>query len=135
MQLDELDQWLQELPLEEPVHIDGELVYLHVTPTGAELGATFLEGATDQQIRDALKQGFQNAIEFDAGWGISADGNTLLLTQWLPGVSSWAEVPEPLERLLNQVAVMRPAVQPATIKPAGIPSRDEQRARSRLMGE
>ncbi|HVK93294.1 MAG TPA: hypothetical protein VM571_01045 [Noviherbaspirillum sp.] len=134
MQISELEQWLQGLPLDEPVDIDGESVYLRVEVGGAELGARFIDAVTGQQLQEAMKQGFQSAMEFDAGWGLSTDGGTLLLTQWLPGVSSWTEVPEQLEKLLNQVSVLRAVISPVKVKLDDMPNRDEQRGRSKLMG-
>lgn len=135
MQISELEQWLQGLPLDEPVDIDGESVYLRVEAGGAELGARFIDAVTGQQLQEAMKQGFQSAMEFDAGWGLSTDGSTLLLTQWLPGVSSWTEVPEQLEKLLNQVSVLRAVISPVKVKLDDMPNRDEQRGRSKLMGD
>jgi hypothetical protein len=39
--------------------------------------------------------------------------NSLTLTQWLPGVSSWRQAADALESLLNQLSVWRAAVSPA----------------------
>lgn len=139
MQISELERWLQDFPLDEPVDIDDEFVYLRVEQGGAELGVHFLEGVTDHQLQEALQCGFQNAMEFDAGWSISIDSRTLLLSQWLPNVSSWTEVAEPLEKLLNQVEALR-TMEVITIAetentPSDISSRDERHIRNKLIGE
>lgn len=133
MQSIELEQWLQTLPLDEPVSIDGESVYLKVDQAGAELGVHFMEQVTEQQLQGALQQGFQNALEFDAGWALSIDGTVLLLTQWLPGVSEWTEVPDALEQLLNQVELQRALEAITAVKTESIQSRDERSMRSKLM--
>lgn len=135
MDIIEVEKWLEALPLNEPVNIDGESVYLKVGEDGAELGVHFMDEVTDQQILDALQQGFQNALEFNAGWALSSDGSTLLLSQWLPGVSGWVDVSETLEQLLNQVELLRTmeVISISHVKTKDIPSRDEQRFRSILM--
>ena len=133
MQIVELERKLQAFPLDEPVSIDGESVYLKVDLDGAELGVHFLESVTDQQLQDVLQLGFQNAMEFDAGWALSSDGSTLLLTQWLPGVRDWTQASEALEQLLNQVEVLRTLEVITSTKTEHNSSRDEQRVRSKLM--
>jgi hypothetical protein len=133
MQIVELERKLQTFPLDEPVSIDGESVYLKVDLDGAELGVHFLESVTDQQLQDVLQLGFQNAMEFDAGWALSSDGSTLLLTQWLPGVRDWTQASEALEQLLNQVEVLRTLEVITSTKTEHNSSRDEQRVRSKLM--
>jgi hypothetical protein len=132
MQSVELENWLQSLPLDEPVEIDGESVYLRVEQSGAELGVHFLEPFTEEQLQGVLQHGFQNATEFDAGWALSLDGTTLLLTQWLPAVSSWTEVPEALEQLLNQVELQR-SQEAVTTRSENNPTGIEQNLRSQLM--
>lgn len=134
MQISELDEWLQGLPIDEPVEIDGESVYLKTSADGAELGVVYFDEVTGEQINDALRRGFQMAMEFDAGWALSADGSKLLLTQWLPGVSQWTEVPDALELLLNQVAAMRAAEGAPKDVMEKYSSRDERRIRSKLFG-
>lgn len=133
MQIVELERTLKTFPLDEPVSIDGESVYLRVDLDGAELGVHFLESVTDQQLQDVLQLGFQSAMEFDAGWALSSDGNTLLLTQWLPGARDWTQVSEALEQLLNQVEVLRTLEVITSTKTEHNSSRDEQRVRSKLM--
>jgi hypothetical protein len=132
MQSGELEVWLQSLPLNEPVDIDGELVYLKVEESGAELGVQFMEQVTSEQLQAAMQAGFQNALEFDAGWSLSIDGTTLLLTQWLPDVSGWAEVPEALEQLLNQIELLRSQEAIAAVKSVNTSASIEQRIRSKL---
>jgi hypothetical protein len=132
---DNLEQWLQEQPLDEPVEIDGETVYLNVHADGAELGANLLTSYTQAQLQDALKQGFQSATRFDAGLGCTPDGNDLVLTQWLPDVSSWSEAADALENLLNQLSMWRAALALAQTKQIEIKdNRDEKRMRSLLAG-
>lgn len=97
------EAWLRELPIDTPVDIDGVTVWLNVRRDGAELGARLLESFTEPQLQDVLRYGFQSALEFDAGFALSADGASLNLSQWLPGVRDWVEAMEPLEKLLNQV--------------------------------
>ena len=133
MQNLELESQLLALPLDEPVEIDGESVYLRVDRDGAELGVQVLHDATGEQLDEALRLGFQLALECEAGWALAPDGDTLLLTQWLPGAAGWTEAAEPLERLLNLVEQLRlldPFAVGASRPPA---SRDEQRMRSRLL--
>lgn len=135
MQIVELERQLQSFPLDQPVRIEDESVYLKVDRDGAELGIHFLESVSDQQLQEALQLGFQNALEFDAGWAISDDGSILLLTQWLPGVSSWMEATEALEQLLNQVELLRTLESITSAKAEHSPNRHEQHIRSKLMGE
>lgn len=127
---DELEQRLQTFALDEPVSIHGESVYLRLEQDGAELGAYFLEAPTDRQLHDALQLGFQSALEFDAGWALSDDGNALLLTQWLPQVQGWAEVPEALELLLSQIELLRTLFNMAGDRTDVSASRDQRRFRN-----
>lgn len=133
MQINELEQQLQTFPLDEPVDIDGESVYLRVFQDGAELGVHFLEVPTERQLEDALQLGFQSALEFDAGWALSDDGSILLLTQWLPDVSGWTDVPQAVEQLLDQVELLRSLVTISNTRTEDSASRDERRFRSKLM--
>ncbi|MTV41099.1 hypothetical protein [Duganella radicis] len=138
MQIDELERQLQGFPLEEPVSIDGESVYLRVGRDGAELGAVFLEEMNERQLQEALQLGFQSALEFDAGWALSDDGASLLLTQWLPDARDWTAAPEALERLLNQVELLRALAASAPAEDSrehDAGGREEQRMRSKLMRE
>ncbi|MGZ5858992.1 MAG: hypothetical protein ACXWJK_17320 [Burkholderiaceae bacterium] len=132
---DDLQQWLQAQPLNSPIEISGESVYLNVEAGGAELGGYLLHGYVQRQLREALLQGFSSAIEFDAGVGITPDGS-LALTQWLPGVTSWQQAALPLEKLLNQLTVWRDVLNPSAVKPAApsstIATRSEERLRKML---
>lgn len=130
---DELESRLQTFALGEPVSIDGESVYLRIDQDGAELGAYFLESPTGRQLQDALQLGFQSALEFDAGWALSDDGSVLLLTQSLPDVQGWADVPEALERLLSQIELLRTLFNMKSARTGDGASRDERRFRSKLM--
>jgi len=131
----EIVSWLTEQPLDEPVEIDGEIVYLSVRGGGAELGAYLLKDCNQEQLRSALRQGFSSAVEFDAGVGQSADGRDLLLTQWLPHATGWADAASALEKLLNQLATWRMRLEPAPKNSAAKENdRNEQRMRSALMG-
>jgi len=134
MLISELDEWLQSLPLGEPVDIDGESVYLKPDGDGAELGVEFLEEASEEQIQDALQKGFQMAMEFDAGWALAPDGGKLLLAQWLPRVTDWTEAADALELLLNQVAMLRAMEAEPREEVTETMSRDERRIRSKLFG-
>lgn len=132
---DDLQEWLQAQPLDTPIDINGESVYLNVEANGAELGAYLLHGHVQSQLREALLQGFSSAIEFDAGLAQSADGNSLTLTQWLPGVSSWEQAAHALENLLNQLSVWRAELKPAARIPVvNARSRTEERLRRSFAG-
>jgi hypothetical protein len=133
MDTNQLELWLDSLPLDETTEIDGESVYLRVDAAGAELGVHFMDDFSDEQLRWALDQGFENALDFDAGWALSLDGRTLLLTRWVPGASGWNTVPEALEQLLNQVELLRSQETITNFKSASSPGTDEQRIRSKLM--
>jgi hypothetical protein len=131
---DEFEQWLQAQPLDEPVEIDGESVYLKVRPKGAELGVFLIHSYTQSQLRDALKQGFNSARQYDAGLGRTPDGNNLVLNQWLPHVSGWSQAVLPMENLLNQVSMWRASlVAPKVIKMESMANRNEQRLRMMVL--
>ena len=132
---DDIDEWLQKQPLDEPLEIDGERFYLNVHQGGAELGAYLIDEFVPEQLQDALRLGFRSAIHFDAGLGVSADGSSLVLTQWLPEVSNWSEAAQPLENLLNQLSMWRAALAPERPQPANSAgNRDEQRLRMLFAG-
>lgn len=134
MRIDDLAQ-PQGLALDAPVSIDGESVYLRLHQDGAELGAHFLEAVTGRQLQDAMQLGFQSALEYDAGWALSDDGGTLLLTRWLPDAQGWADAQEALAQLLEQVELLRTVTTIATTKPDHGSSREERLIRSKLMRE
>ena len=130
------EKWLQTLPVGSPVVIDGVEVWLKTFPVGAELGAYLLHGFSEVGLQEALGQGFQVAIEFDAGFGLSPDGGSLCLSQWLPGVGGWVEAAEPLEKLLDQVEMLRESINPArnALIRDPVQGRLEQRMRKKLEG-
>jgi hypothetical protein len=130
------DAWLQTLPVGTPVAIDGVEIWLKTFPVGAELGAYLLHGFSEPELQDALRQGFRVAVEFDAGFSLSSDGESLCLSQWLPGASGWTDAVEPLEKLLNQVEILRESIDPARNALANNPiqERIEQRMRKMLEG-
>lgn len=130
----EIAQWLQEQPLDEPVDIDGESVYLRVHPDGAELGAYLIHAYSPAQLKHALSSAFQSVRQFDAGLGRSTDGNSLVLNQWLPEVSTWTGAAEALEQMLNQVALWRALLAPNDLEMDKTASRNEQRLRMMFRG-
>ncbi|MDB5772255.1 MAG: hypothetical protein JWM42_2629 [Burkholderia sp.] len=130
---DEVEQWLQTLPLNETVNVEGEFFFLNIHPEGAELGVNFLRSYTQEQLEEALRLGFWSALEFDAGFSVAEDEELLLLAQWLPDVNSWADAYVPFENLLNQVQALRETL--STQKPMNSESNwDEQRVRMKLTG-
>ena len=134
----DLLEWLRVQPFDAPVMIDGETVRLKKYAAGAELIAYLIQGATQQQVTRAMEQGFANALEFDAGLGLAPDSNNLILTQWLPHVSTWTEAARPLEHLLNQLTSWRAALAPpeaARVTTKTITNRNEQRLRTMFAGE
>lgn len=132
---DELQAWLAQLPLGNTVDIDGESIYLKVHAEGAELGALLISAPSPQQVQLALEAGFSHAREFDAGLAYLSSENKLMLTQWLPGVYSWLDAVDALERLLDQLASSRAAgtMHAAARVAVGI-NRDERRFRMQLTG-
>ena len=134
MQSQQIEQWLDALPLDEPVDVDGETVLLALQPGGATLGAQLSRAATGVQLADAMRTGFQSALEFEAGLSLGDDGS-LMLTQWLPGAESWRDAGDALEGLLNQVAMWRAAMAPGASTPAAESRRDADRIRQLFSGE
>lgn len=131
---DDLVQWLEHQPLDEPVEIGGEYVYLKVGQGGAELGAFLIQSFSQVQMLDVLKLGFRSAMEFDAALSQSADGRSLLLAQWLPDVYGWSEAVEPLENLLHQVEMWRAALATKPARTDALRDKAEQRVRGRFEG-
>ena len=113
------EHWLDTLPLEQPIEIDGKWVCLRLRPGGAELEGLLFANYTQQQLEYALNQGFSSAIVFDAGLGESVDGRNLVLNQWLPEANGWRDAAKALENLLNQLdawfSVMTPALRPSAV--------------------
>lgn len=132
---DDFWEWLKSQPLDEPVEIDGESVYLKVRHDGAELGAFLVHSYTPNQLQDALRQGFNSATQYDAGLGRTADGGSLVLNQWLPNVIGWVDAAEALENLLNQLSMWRAVlVPPKVIQMDSLSNRNEQRLRMLFTG-
>ena len=133
--MDEIERWLDSQPLDEPIDINGELVYLRVQGEGAELGLYLSRDYTPAQLEAALKKGFNSALNYSAGLGVSTDDHALVLTQWLPGVTRWIEAADPLEQLLNQAELWRRSVKSVQIKPVSLEgNRNEQRLRMAFAG-
>ena len=132
----DLDEWLQTLPLDEPIDVDGESVCLKLHALGAELSVCLFRNYTGVQLAEALRTGFQSALEFDAGLAVSMDDQALLLAQWLPAVSTWAEAAEALENILNQASMWRAALtqpQPG-VEQDDLSKRGEERIRKLFSG-
>lgn len=135
MHSQQIEQWLDALPLDELVEVDGESVLLAPQTGGAALGVHLCRAATGVQLADALRTGFQSALEFEAGLSLGDDG-ALMLTQWLPGAESWHDAGDALEGLLNQAAMWRAAMAPGAAAPAAAePRRDADRIRQLFSGE
>jgi hypothetical protein len=132
MSTDSPEQWLKSLPLDELVNIDGESVFLRVQPEGAELGVCLIVNASDATLADALRTSFQGALEFEAGLGWEQDGQRLVLTQWLPSVGAWSDVPEALEKILNQASLWRAAMSQVEVRQEKSSRRVEERFRKLL---
>lgn len=136
MELDDVHlEWLNAQPLDEPVKIDDESVYLNMRSGGAELGAFLFRTYTQDQLRHALKCAFRSALHYEAGLGKSSDGTALVLTQWVPGASGWTDAAEALEDLLNALELFRETLGHGKVQEMGNDaSRNEQRLRSMLSG-
>lgn len=132
MSTESVEQWLQTLPLDELVNIDGESVFLRIQPEGAELGVCLFTNASDVMLADVLRTSFQGALEFDAGLGWEQDSQRLVLTQWLPGAVAWSDVPDALEKILNQVSMWRAAMSPVEVRQEKSSRRVEERFRKLL---
>jgi hypothetical protein len=129
---DDVQSWLQTLPLNEPVTIDGEPVFLRAGSNGTELGVILMTSPTDADLLRASRVGFQSAMQYQAGLGIWDERDALVLSQWLPLVSNWADAAEPLEALLNQTALWRSALKSESPKPSAETSISERRIRAML---
>lgn len=134
MQSDELEQWLLSLPLGEPVEIDGESVYLSLAGGGAELGLILLPQPSEAQVAEAMRTGFQSALDYEAGLALSADEGDLLLSRWMPDAEAWSDVGEALEDLLSQASLWR-AVAAGGNEQAEDVQRDEARMRRAVIGD
>ncbi|RAN49088.1 hypothetical protein RB25_07425 [Herbaspirillum rubrisubalbicans] len=126
MSMESPDHWLQTLPLDEPVVIDGETVFLRVQPEGAELGVYLAGQPSDSALADAMRVSFQSAREFEAGLGWEPDAGPVL-SRWIAGASGWHDLAEPLEQILNQLALWRAAMSRAHSSQDKHAKRDEER--------
>ncbi len=131
MAADDLEQWLLSLPLEEPCNIDGENVYLRLGPDGAELGVILMTNPSAAQVAEALRTGFQGALEYEAGLALAAAGDELVINRWIDDVEAWSDVGEALEGILNQAALFRAAMAHSEDH-AGVARRPDTRARQEL---
>jgi len=130
---DELASWLHAQPLDQPVELDGESVWLKPGQDGAELGAFLIRSCTQTQLLDVLKNGFHAVTRFEAGLGM-ADDDSLVLTQWLPGATGWIDAAEALENLVNQLSMWRSLLGPRIQTVDAASSRNEERLRKLFLG-
>lgn len=130
---DDIARWLADLPADAPLVLDGETAYLQVAADGAELGAVLLRAASDAQLEDTARIGFQGARQFEAGLALRDDG-ALVLSRWLPQVARWQDAAAPLEQLMNQLALWRAALAPAQPRQHAAADRSEQRIRALFAG-
>ncbi|WEF32241.1 hypothetical protein [Pseudoduganella chitinolytica] len=131
---DQLELWLEGLPLDEAVAIDGETAYLRRHPGGAELGIYLLREFTPAQLEEAARAGFHSARQFGAGLAVADDGKALVLNRWLPGVAGWLDAAGALEDILNQGALWRAWLAPHRPRRDDGLSAQEQRIRARFAG-
>ncbi|WP_028100970.1 hypothetical protein [Pseudoduganella violaceinigra] len=130
---DDIARWLADLPAEMPLVLDGEEAYLLPAFGGAELGAILLHAASDAQLDEAARCGFQGARQFEAGLALREDG-ALVLSRWLPDASSWKDAAPALEPLFNQLSMWRAALAPARVQRHGTDDLSEQRIRALFAG-
>lgn len=131
---DHLEHWLEGLPVDEAVVVDGETVYLRRHPDGAELGVYLLRDFTQAQLEEAARAGFHSARQFGAGLALADDGQALVLNRWLPGADGWLDAAGALEDILNQSALSRAWLAPSRPRREEGLSAQEQRIRARFAG-
>jgi len=131
---DHLELWLEGLPVDEAVVVDGETVYLRRHPDGAELGVYLLRDFTPAQLEEAARAGFHSARQFGAGLALADDGQALVLNRWLPGADGWLDAAGALEDILNQSALSRAWLAPSRPRREEGLSAQEQRVRARFAG-
>jgi hypothetical protein len=131
---DHLEHWLEGLPVDEAVVVDGETVYLRRHPDGAELGVYLLRDFTPAQLEEAARAGFHSARQFGAGLALADDGQALVLNRWLPGADGWLDAAGALEDILNQSALSRAWLAPSRPRREEGLSAQEQRIRARFAG-
>lgn len=100
---------LSDLPVNALVEIDGSMVCLRLMTGGALLSAELGAETGPASVKHYLELGFSNALKFDAGLALDPARQSLVLTHWLAGATSWASAATALELLLNQVDVCRAA--------------------------
>lgn len=130
---DDIARWLEDLPAEAPLVLDGESAYLQPATGGAELGVVLLREASDAQVEEAARAGFQGARQFEAGLALRADG-ALVLSRWLPLAETWQDAAPALEQLFNQLAMWRAAMAPVRIRQPRSTDQSEQRIRALFAG-
>ena len=80
---------LSHLPVDASIEIDGSTVCLQVMDGGALLSAKLAAQSGPAAVKRYLELGFSNALEFEAGLALDSARQSLLLTHWLAGVSTW----------------------------------------------
>jgi len=130
---DDIARWLEDLPADAPLVLDGESAYLQPATGGAELGVVLLREASDAQVEEAARAGFQGARQFEAGLALRADG-ALVLSRWLPLAETWQDAAPALEQLFNQLAMWRAAMAPVRARQARSTDQSEQRIRALFAG-
>ncbi|KRB99099.1 hypothetical protein [Duganella sp. Root198D2] len=130
---DDIARWLEDLPADAPLVLDGESACLQLASGGAELAAILLREASDAQVEEAARTGFQGARQFEAGLALRADG-ALILSQWLPQAASWLDAAPALEPLFNQLAMWRAAMAPVRARQHISADQSEQRIRALFAG-
>ena len=105
----DLERWLASLSTGAPLRIGAETLSLEARPAdgGALLSAALYPDHSPAQLERALRLGFDSALHFCAGLGLSANGRDLLLCRWLPQVDHWLAAAPAIEELLNQLADWR----------------------------
>lgn len=118
--------WLQAQPLNAMVEVGAERICLLPRAHGAELRLQLQALPTPQQVRAALQRGFASARQYEAGLALSTDGESLLLSRWLPGVAGWPAACAALEELLDQAAAWRGAEPAAAPRGTARPPADRR---------
>lgn len=93
------------LPLGSRTRYRDQVVFLNVHATGSVLGIEISQITSDAVTSPLLQTTFLGIHDFEAGLCIDEHAGALLLTQWIPGAKSWADVPDQLDRLVLQACV------------------------------
>lgn len=133
--MDNFRNRMRQLQVDSVTDFDGERIYLNRFTGGSELGIYVMDFVSGLQLRGLLENAFISALEFEGGLALSPDGNSLVLSQWLPNVSSWAAAESSLEKMLLQAEVLRNCEEShSPAKPASVASAmDEQRLRRKFI--